>query len=151
MENTHLSNRIKTINDCLAHIRLEQSANVLDLNENKTEVIVFSPDGHKDHGLDLLSLSPFQQSVVTNLGVRLDAALKLNLQINVVTRSCFSHLRRLAGIESFLSKPKLQTSYGYMDKSHQNECLIRIKMHRVNTVRNALPRSDSIGSKFPTD
>lgn len=43
------------------------SAYFLGLNESKTEVIVISPDGRKDHGLELLSLAPFEQTVVTNL------------------------------------------------------------------------------------
>lgn len=63
------------------------SANFLGFNERKTEVVVFSPEGCKDHGLDLLFFAPFEQSVVINLRVRLDASLKLDLQINAVTRS----------------------------------------------------------------
>uniref|UniRef100_A0A3P9IKE6 Reverse transcriptase domain-containing protein n=1 Tax=Oryzias latipes TaxID=8090 RepID=A0A3P9IKE6_ORYLA len=62
---------IKTIIDSLAEIKWWLLPNLLGLNESKTEVIVFPLSGRKDHGLNLLSLAPFEQSVGTNLGVNL--------------------------------------------------------------------------------
>uniref|UniRef100_A0A3P9LHI0 Reverse transcriptase domain-containing protein n=1 Tax=Oryzias latipes TaxID=8090 RepID=A0A3P9LHI0_ORYLA len=56
--------------DCLAKVTSWMSANFLGLNESQTEVL--TPSGRKDHGLDLLSLAPFEQSriywSIENLG-----------------------------------------------------------------------------------
>lgn len=79
----------------------------LGFNESKTEVLVFSPDGRKDHGLHLLSVAPFEQSVVTNLGLRLDAALKVDLQNKRRNQVELFQLRPLARIKSALLKPNL--------------------------------------------
>lgn len=113
---------IQSIIDCLADVRLWMLANSLDFNENKTEVIVFTASGWKDHDLDLLCLAPFEQSVVTSLGVKLHAALNLNLQINALTRSCFFQMQRLARVRSFFSKKNIDIVTHAFVMSRLNYC-----------------------------
>uniref|UniRef100_A0A3B3C1K9 Reverse transcriptase domain-containing protein n=1 Tax=Oryzias melastigma TaxID=30732 RepID=A0A3B3C1K9_ORYME len=145
---------IKAIIDCLAEVKLWMSENFLGLNENKTEVIVFSPSGGKDHNIDLLSLAPFEQSVVTSLGVKLDAALKLDLQINAVTRSCFFQMRRLARIKSFISKKNLEIVTHAFVLSRLYYCsslyagLPKASVARLQLVQNAAARFICGAKKF---
>lgn len=96
---------IRAITDCPLDIKLWPSANFIDCNQRyKTDVILFSPNSQKEHGLDLLSLAPYDQSVVTDLGVRLDAAFELDLQINAMTR--FFQLQHFVRACLFFSKVK---------------------------------------------
>lgn len=44
---------VQAITDCLDEVRLWMLANFLGLNETKSEVIVFFPNGRMEHGLDL--------------------------------------------------------------------------------------------------
>ncbi len=74
------------------------------LNEDKTEVIVFSPTDHSQAtSLDLGSLSAFRSSCVLNLGVHFDDSLKLEKQISSVIDSSFYQLRLLSKIKHFLN------------------------------------------------
>ena len=53
--------------------------------------------------IDLGSLQPCAKPMVTNLGVKIDSAFKLNKQINSVVKSSFYHLRLLSKINPVLS------------------------------------------------
>ena len=55
----------------------------LNVNESKTEVIVFGPSSRDLPPLDLGPLQPYLKPMVTSLGVKLDNALKLDKQINL--------------------------------------------------------------------
>ena len=89
--------------DCLNDVKAWMAANFLSVNESKTEVIVFGPRGPGVVPTDLGSLQPYAKNVVSNLGVKLDDALKLDKQISAVVSSSFYHLRLLAQIKSVLS------------------------------------------------
>ena len=75
--------------------------NVLNVNESKTEVIVFGPSGRDLPPFDLGPLQPYLKPMVTSLGVKVDNALKLDKQINHIVKSSFYHLRLLAKVLSF--------------------------------------------------
>ena len=63
--------------DCLNDIKAWMALNLLNINESKTEVIVFGPNGDVP-SIDLGSLQPYAKPMVTNLGVKIDSAFKLN-------------------------------------------------------------------------
>lgn len=75
---------IKTITDCLADIRLWMSAKFLSFNESMTVIVVSATLLVLRILVLTSSLSSHlsSPSVVTNLGVRLDSTLKLDLQKN---------------------------------------------------------------------
>ncbi len=84
--------------------------NFLQLNDSKTEVLVF---GHPDIANTLSNtLAPITNTVgshARNLGVIFDPALKFDKQINLVVKSAFFHLRIIAKIKSFISIKDLET------------------------------------------
>ena len=79
----------------LGEVQLWMSANMLKMNNDKTEVIVFAPTRHLENLADLnvivdtIPVEPSQQ--VDNLGVIFDAALSMKQQINSVTSTCYYH------------------------------------------------------------
>ncbi len=102
------SRSIEVLLGCLKEAKLWLTQNVLALNENKTEIVLFGPSNFYDLGdLDLGDLSYYVSSCVKNLGVIFDSGLKFNKQINSVVKSCFYHLRCLAKVKPFLSQKKL--------------------------------------------
>ena len=84
--------------DCLADIKAWLGANFLNLNESKTEAIVFgkiSPAFYTD------ALGPLASNIrpsVRNLGVIFDSAFKFQQQVSAVVRKSFFHLRTLAKV-----------------------------------------------------
>lgn len=58
---------------------------------------------------DLSSLAHLAKSIISNLGVKVDPALKLDAHVNTVIKSCFFLIRRLSKIKPFLLKSKLET------------------------------------------
>ncbi len=66
------------------------SANLLCLNESKTELILFGPSDSVDTSkFELGTLSSIWTHKVKNLGIVFDSALKLDKQINAVVKIVF--------------------------------------------------------------
>lgn len=74
------------------------AANFLLINASKTEAIVFTANRHQSFQFNVSSLPFILKAVVSSLGVRMDSALKLEVHVNYIVRSCFFHLRRLAKV-----------------------------------------------------
>ncbi len=90
--------------DCLRDVKQWMSANFLQLNHSKTEVLSFgSPASTEVFASKLGPLSGNLHSHVKNLGVTFDSALTFDKQVNAVVRSCFYQLKNIAKIKSFLT------------------------------------------------
>ena len=87
-----------TLFDCIADIKQWSAQNFLNLNDEKTECIVFGETVSADFGTLKLS------STVRNLGVTFDSHLKFDKQISNVVRTSFFQLRLLAKVKKFLSR-----------------------------------------------
>ncbi len=74
---------ITSLLNYLHEVKLWMSANVLNLNKSKTEVIWFR-NSETQVLSDLGNLAPFRKSVVKNLGVQFDASLKFDKQISLI-------------------------------------------------------------------
>lgn len=97
------------LSDCLMEIKGWMKLNFLKLNCSKTEVLLIGTPLNvskcKDFriSVDNTQLSPSGQ--VRNLGVIFDAQLTFNSHFNNITKVAFFHLRNIARIRPFLSRP----------------------------------------------
>uniref|UniRef100_A0A3B3B5V6 Reverse transcriptase domain-containing protein n=1 Tax=Oryzias melastigma TaxID=30732 RepID=A0A3B3B5V6_ORYME len=93
---------IEDINDWMCH-------NLLQLNKNKTEVIVF---GAKEKRLDvtteLQSIQLKTTNQARNLGVVIDTDLHFDKHIKAVTKSAYYHLKNISRIKDLMSKQDLE-------------------------------------------
>ena len=88
--------------DCLADISSWMCSNMLKLNEDKTEVMLFAPkhrvkdlqDCHLTFGGNVVTSS----ECVKNLGVYFDKTLSMNQQVSSVSKSCFHQIRNIGRI-----------------------------------------------------
>ena len=95
------------LENCLMDISKWMSSNLLKLNTDKTEVIVFSSKAKLNNmrhfeltiGNDTIQPS----TCVKNLGVYLDSALTMEKQVSAVAKACFYQIRNIGQIRKFLT------------------------------------------------
>ena len=92
---------------CISDVKAWAIANMLKLNDNKTELMLVTSKRTKHlHGLPTSitignAQIPFKKSV-KNLGLTLDCHLTMNAHVSNIARTCYYELRRLASIRRFL-------------------------------------------------
>ena len=91
---------------CICDVKAWATANMLRLNDNKTELMLVTSRRTR-HLHDLFTSItignaqiPFKQSV-RNLGFTLDCHLIMNAHVSNIARTCYFELRRLASIHRF--------------------------------------------------
>ncbi len=108
MEKKHVLNSLSA---CLDDVKSWLSKNVLFLNSDKSEVIVFGPSETRTQNILNLEFLNFAiSSQVQNLGVEIDNGLKFDRQISSVVGSSFFYLRSLSKIKTFLSNASLEVA-----------------------------------------
>ena len=99
---------------CLRDVKAWATANMLKLNDNKTELMLVTSKGTNHlHNLPTSitignAQIHFKQSV-KNLGFTLDCHLTRNAHISNIARTCYSELRRLESIRRFLTSTATAT------------------------------------------
>lgn len=107
---TDLSERLEK---CLSDISAWMSLNMLKINQDKTELIVFAPK-HKVSSMSNFQLS-FDGTIVTdvsfvkNLGCIFDKTLSMEDQASAITRSCFYQIRNIGRIRSLITDDACKT------------------------------------------
>ena len=103
-----LSELLHSMQSCIGDVKAWATANMLKLNENKTELMLITSKRSR-HLHDLpTSITignvqfPFKHSV-KNLGFTLDCHLTMNAHLSKIARTCYFELRRLASIRRFLT------------------------------------------------
>lgn len=99
-------NHLNTLRNCINDITCWMSQNFLQLNLNKTEVLIVGP-GSEEIKTHLGSLSNSTYTSCRILGVIFDENLSLNQHVNLVVQSCFMQLRKLSKL-TFLSSKNLE-------------------------------------------
>ena len=99
---------------CISDVKAWETANVLQLNVNKTELMLVTSKRTK-HLHDLpTSITmgnaqiPFKKSV-KNLGFTLDYHLTMNAHVSNIARTCYFEIRCLASIRRFLTSTATAT------------------------------------------
>ena len=103
-----------SMQSCISDVEALATANMLKLNDNKTELMLVTSNRTKHfHSLStsitiVNAQIPFKESV-KNLGFTLDCHLTMNAHVSNIARTCFFELRRLTYIRRFLTSTATAT------------------------------------------
>ena len=109
-----ISELLHSMQSCISDVKAWTTANMLRLNDNKTELMLVT--SKRTRHLHSLPTSitignaqiPFKKSV-KNLGFTLDCHLTMNAHVSNIAWTCFFELRRLASIHIFLTSTATAT------------------------------------------
>ena len=99
---------------CISDVKAWATANMLKLNDSKTELMLVTSKRSKHlHNLPTSitignAQIPFKQSV-KNLGITLDCHLTMNAHVSNIARTCYFEMHRLASIRRFLTSTATAT------------------------------------------
>ena len=121
------SEQLHSMQSCIGDVKAWATANMLKLNDNKTELMLVTTK--RTMHLHNLPASitignaqiPFKQSV-NNLGLTLDCHLTMNAHVSNIARKCYFELRHLASIRGFLSSTATATLVSAFVLSRINYC-----------------------------
>ena len=157
-----ISGLLYSMQSCISDVKAWASANMLRLNDNKTELMLVTSKRSKHlHSLPTSitignAQIPFKLSV-KNLGLTLDGHLTMNAHVSNIARTCYFLLRRLASIRRFLTSTATATLVSAFVLSRIDYCdsllfgfthdvtshLQRIKNYAVRVIFR-IPRSSSM-------
>lgn len=145
--NTSNPNCLASLKACLADLQNWMSANFLQLNSNKSEILLFGPLTSRSQLHNCLdSMSANVTPIAKNLGVLLDSDLRLEAQVKTVVRTCFFHIRNIHRIRPILSTPNLHKVVNALISSRLDYCnalystLNKGSIYRLQLVQNAATR-----------
>ena len=109
-----ISELLHSIQSCIGNVNAWSTANMLKLNDNKTDLMLVT--SNRTMHLHNLPTSitignaqiPIKQSV-KNLGLTLDCHHIMNAHVSNIARTCYFELRRLASIRRFLTSTATAT------------------------------------------
>ncbi len=132
--------------NCLNELQIWLKQNLLVLNENKTEIILFGLKSYEDCALHFGHLYSYITPCAKNIGVLFDCNLGFEKQISAVVKSSFFHLRRLSKIKSLLSVKQFEQIIHLFVISHLDYCnslyygISQSSIMRLQMVQNAAAR-----------
>ena len=109
-----ISELLHSMQSCISDVKAWATANMLKLNDNKTELMLVTSKRTKHlHNLPTSitignAQIPFKKSV-RNLGFTLDCHLTMNAHVSNIARTCYFELRHLASIRRFLTSTATAT------------------------------------------
>ena len=109
-----ISELLHSMQSCISDVKAWATANMLKLNDSKTELMLVTSKRSKHlHNLPTSiticnAQIPFKQSV-KNLSFTLDCHLTMNAHVSNIARTCYFELRRLASIRRFLTSTATAT------------------------------------------
>ena len=109
-----ISELLHSMQSCISYVKAWATANMLNLNDNKTELMLVTSKRTKHlHSLPpSITMGnaqiPFKKSL-KNLGFTFYCHLTLNAHVSNIARTCYFELRRLASIRRFLTSTATTT------------------------------------------
>ena len=122
-----ISELLHSMQSCISDVNAWATANMLRLNDNKTELmLVTSKRTMHLHNLPTSitignAQIPFQQSV-KNLGSTLDFHLTMNSHVSNIAQTCYFELRHLTSIRRFLTSTATATLVSAFVLSRNDYC-----------------------------
>uniref|UniRef100_A0A3Q3FRJ7 Reverse transcriptase domain-containing protein n=1 Tax=Labrus bergylta TaxID=56723 RepID=A0A3Q3FRJ7_9LABR len=138
---------LAAVRNCLNDINCWMAQNFLQLNNSKSEIIVFNPP-NTTH-ISKSSLGPLftnVQPTARNLGVTFDCNLTFESHIKTVVRSSFFHLRTISKIKTILTQRDLEKIIHALIFSRLDYCnslfsgITNKSLSRLQLVQNAAAR-----------
>jgi exonuclease III len=98
---------INKLEDCLNSIKAWMDENMLKLNSDKTEVVLFSPRNCKQPGPTSLRVGDtsvrIESTSVRNLGVHFDKSMSMETHVSKTIRTCCMHIRSIGQLRKCLT------------------------------------------------
>lgn len=98
------TSQLDSLFNCLLDLTAWMSQNFLQLNQDKTEVLIIGSKAQREKltpTLNKIGLCPSQEA--RNLGVVFDADFNFKTHVRGVTKTAFYHLRNISKVRPFLS------------------------------------------------
>ena len=157
-----ISELLHSMQSCMSNVKAWATANMLKLNDNKTELMLVTSKRTKHlnniptsiaTGIAQIPLKNY----VKNLGLTLDCHLTMNAHVSNIARTCYFELRRLACIRRFLTSTATATlvsafvlsTFDYcnsllFDSTHDVTCHLQRILNYAARVILRLPKSSRI-------
>ena len=122
-----ISELLHSMQSCISVVKAWATANMLKLNDSKTELMLVTTKRSKHlHNLPTSitignAQIPFKQSV-KKFGFTLDSHLTMNAHVSNIARTCYFELRRLASICRFLTSTATATLVSAFVLSRNDYC-----------------------------
>ncbi len=124
---------ISSLTQCIKDINQWMSDNFLQLNKDKTEILLFGAQAHRQkNAAHLSSLSLDSKTEARNLGVIIDSNLNFRSHINHITKTSFYHLKNISKLRGFLSKS---------DSEKLIHAFITSRLDYCNSLFTGIPKS----------
>ena len=141
---------IRRIEICLCEITNWMNSNMLKLNADKTEVILFSSVNNLQHISDV-SISVGDSKIkpsksVRNLGAVFDSSMSMEEHVNSVCKSCYTQLRYIGRIRKYLSVESTKQLVNSLVISRLDYCnsllygISQSSMNKMQIVQNTAAR-----------
>ena len=123
-----ISELLHSMQSCICDVKAWATANMLKLNDNKTELMLVTSNRTKHlHNLPTsISIGNAQilyKQSVKNLDFTLDCHLTMNAHVTNIARTCYFELRRLTSIRRFLTSTATATFVSAFALSRIDYCI----------------------------
>mgnify|MGYP002259884042 FL=1 len=139
------------LSSCLESVKSWMATNLLKLNPDKTEFLLFGSTTQRNNLTTLLPETLMGETIqpsssAKNLGVTFDSEMSMSCHVASLCKSCFYHIRDLRRIRRFISKRTLITLANALVSSRLDYCnslfssLTKKELGRLQRIQNTLCR-----------
>ena len=136
-------NAINQLELALNDVQLWMSANMLKMNDDKTEVILFASKTQMSRlstpfVLKVGSYNIETKADVENLGVKMDTTMSMEKQINNITSTCYYHLRKISKVRKYLTVDatrSLVNAYVVSRMDYGNSLLVELPAYLIKKIQ----------------